>query len=104
MSFARPEGGIPGGMQEREPDGLEYFAGIRLVNEVSERNGIAVDGKRLKPDGSHYCVVHDQEMSVELTPPSATIFGRPRTGARNGKATARQRMKIDTGPIAHVFN
>jgi hypothetical protein len=63
-------------MQSAERDGLEHFAWISLVQEVAERDGIAVNTHRIKRDGLHDRVVHDQEMSVELMSSAAAIFGR----------------------------
>jgi hypothetical protein len=93
-SFVRPDGGFAAGMRLREPDGLQQFAGIRLVQKVTHRDGIAVDRERLEPDGSHDRVVHDQEVGVKLMPSSATIFGRPGAGARESEPTTGQRMEI----------
>ena len=91
-------------MQLREPDGLEDFARVGLVQEVTQRDGIAVDGERLEPDGLHDRVVHDQEVGVKLMPSSAAIFGRPGAGAREGEPTAGQRMEIHAGPISPVHD
>ena len=104
VSSVCPEVGIPREMQLRESDGLKDFAGVRLVEDVTHCDRIAVDREWLEPDGLHHCVVHDQVVSIKLLPSAATIFGRPGARAREGESTAGQRMKIDTGPIFSVHD
>src|SRR5947209_3069925 len=93
---------IPLDVEGGKFEGIEFLGGIRLVEEISQCQCIAVKREWLSAGGVESSVFQDHDMRVKLSAAAAAVFGRTLAGSRQCESPVWQWMKVDADAIVLV--